>query len=101
MFELKVATIERLTYEAHDVIALTLPTKSGEITILDRHIPLISLLVPGVIRVEHKDGREEHLAIQGGLVEVRTGEGKTETIVLADTAELSHEIDIERAKEAK
>ena len=79
-----------------EVDEITLTTQEGEITILPHHIPLVSLLEVGHIRV--KDGEEEHyFAIDGGIVDVRH-DGSV--VVLSQRSESAREIDIERAERA-
>ena len=103
--ELQVITIERTSYHAEDVASINVPTVSGEITILARHIPLISILKPGVVHITHEDkngkNNEEFIAIAGGIIEVETNPEKTLVTLLADSAELTHEIDQERVEEAR
>lgn len=77
--------------------SLTLPTTMGEITVLPHHIPLVANLAPGEIKYK-ADGKEEFFAVSGGVIEVRKN---NEVVVLADTAELGHEIDEKRAEQAK
>lgn len=48
---------------------VTLPTLSGEISILKDHAPLVSVLAPGKIRIKEK-GREISFEIEGGLLKV-------------------------------
>ncbi|MDB4940213.1 MAG: synthase epsilon subunit [Candidatus Doudnabacteria bacterium] len=80
-----------------DVDSLTVPTQEGQITILPNHVPLISTLQAGELIVKNA-GKTEYLAVSGGFIEVRPG---NEIIILADTAEHSDEIDLERAEQAK
>ena len=89
-------TPERTIYDS-EVDQITVMTKNGEIGILPNHIPLISVLQPGEMRVK-KDGEEIPIAVTGGFIEVQTG-NKVE--ILADAAERAEEIDIERAEEAR
>lgn len=91
----EITTPERTVY-SKDVDSVTVPTQMGEITVLPGHIPLISLLQPGELRVKI-DGKEEMMAVSGGFIEVR----KDKVVVLADTAELAEEIDIETVEQAK
>jgi len=79
------------------VTQVTVPTKSGEITVLPNHIPLVSVLVPGVIEVKLANGNYEVMSVSGGFIEVL----KDKVVILADTAERAEEIDISRAEEAK
>jgi F-type H+-transporting ATPase subunit epsilon len=66
--KLEVLTPKKIEFqdEAQDVI---LPTIDGEISILDRHASLISVLKPGRIRIKTK-GKEIILDIDGGILEV-------------------------------
>ena len=80
-----------------EVDSLTLPTELGEITILPNHIPLVANLAPGEIR--YKAGsKQDFFAVSGGVIEVRKNH---EVVVLADSAEFGHEIDVARAEQAR
>lgn len=92
----EVVTPERVVLR-EDVVQATVPTKDGEITVLPEHIPLISILKPGIIEVKKPDGVREVIAVSGGFIDVL----KNKIIILADTAELAEEIDLEKAEEAK
>ncbi|HEY8286885.1 MAG TPA: F0F1 ATP synthase subunit epsilon [Chloroflexota bacterium] len=76
------------------------PGGAGEIGILPRHIPLITTLKPGELRVRR--GQEEQLfAVGGGFLEVRNIDQGSEVIILADSAERAEDLDATRAEEAK
>lgn len=92
---LRINTMERIVYE-DDVDSVTLPTKSGEITILVNHVPLVSVLNSGELMIK-KDEKEIFIAVSGGFIET---DGKTLT-VLADMAERAEEIDEKKADEAR
>ncbi|HBP66168.1 MAG TPA: F0F1 ATP synthase subunit epsilon [Desulfosporosinus sp.] len=79
-----------------EVEFVILPGGSGELGILPNHAPLIAGLDIGVIRYT-LDSTIKRVAITGGFAEVIDNSA----IVLADTAELSEEIDLTRAVEAK
>lgn len=64
---------------------------------LPRHIPLISVLKPGEIRVK-KGGQIDYFAVGGGFLEVKKD---SQVIILATTAEKAEDIDEARAIEAK
>lgn len=95
-FFFDITTPEKNLYSA-DVTQVTLPTAEGEITVLAHHIPLVSLLVPGVLHIIPKNGAEETMAVSGGFIEV-VGD---KVHVLADAAERAEDIDLQRAEEAK
>lgn len=93
--QFKIVTPERIVFE-DAVDAVSFPTIEGEITVLPHHIPLVTLLASGVLRI--KKGKEEiPLAVSGGVVEV-TGK---HIVVLADTAERADELEEEKIEKAK
>ncbi len=91
---LEIITAERQVY-SDDVNIVVAPGIEGELGILPHHAPLLTVLQPGELRVIKGD-EESFIAVSGGFLEV-LGE---RVIVLADTAERSDEIDVERAQKA-
>lgn len=89
-----IITPDKTMYDG-EASGVTLPTVDGEITILESHEPLLSLLSSGEA-VIHRSGTKQHLAIHGGIVEVR----EQGVRILTDAAELEEEIDERRAAEA-
>ncbi len=47
-------------------------TRSGEITILDHHEPLISLLDEGTMKVVDENGEELFFPVSGGFLEINS-----------------------------
>ena len=92
---LEIVTPERLAYE-DDVDAVSVPGIEGELGILPHHAPLVSTLGFGELRIR-KGGAEEIFAIVGGFVQVRPDK----VVVMAETADLAAEIDVEKAQEAR
>lgn len=92
----KIVTPEKVVYE-DDVDSITIPTKSGEITILPNHAPLISALQAGEMIVK-KEGAATYMAVTGGFLQVQAN---SKVIILADTAEREEEISEQQAEEAK
>jgi F-type H+-transporting ATPase subunit epsilon len=92
---LEIVTPERLVYE-DDVDAVTLPGSEGELGVLPHHAPLVTMLGLGELRIR-KAGVEEHFAIVGGFLQVRPDR----VVVMAETAAMASEIDLERAQEAR
>src|SRR5450830_1028375 len=88
---LEIVTPERRTFEG-DVDEVIVPGSEGEMGILPHHAPLISLLGQGVLRVK-RSGQEEEFAIFGGFIQVRPDR----VVVLAETADMASEIDLEPA----
>ena len=76
---------------------VVLPGEAGELGIYPRHIPLITRIKPGVVRIKPAGGGEEQLIfVAGGILEVQP---KLIT-VLADTAIRGHDLDEAKATEA-
>ncbi|MBV9313751.1 MAG: F0F1 ATP synthase subunit epsilon [Pseudonocardia sp.] len=72
-------------------------TTEGEIGVLPGHEPTLAQLEQaGLVRIDSTDGESVTAAVYGGFLSV-TPEGVT---VLAENAELSGEIDVERARAA-
>ena len=92
---LEIVTPERLAY-SDDVDMVLVPGIEGELGILPHHTPLVSLLGMGELKIR-KDGYEESFAIVGGFLQVRPDK----VVVMAETANLASEIDLEKAQEAR
>ena len=65
---LEIVTPEARTY-SEDVDGVTVPGTDGEYGILPLHVPLITILKPGLLKVQ-KGGQELLLATGGGFAEV-------------------------------
>jgi F-type H+-transporting ATPase subunit epsilon len=98
---LDIVTPEQTAY-SEDVDMVTLPGTEGEFGVYPNHVPLMTTLRPGELRVT-KNGRSEYLAVGEGFVEVR-GDSVS---VLTDMAIHPEKIDesaaeaaIERARAA-
>ncbi|MDP1735529.1 MAG: F0F1 ATP synthase subunit epsilon [Sulfuritalea sp.] len=76
---------------------VVLPGEAGELGIMPGHMPLMTRIKPGVVRVQTQDGREELIFVAGGLLEVQPGL----VTVLADTAIRGADLDQAKATEAK
>ena len=97
MGELQVAVVavDRSVWKgaAKSVVA---KTTEGEIGIMPGHEPMLSLLVDGLVRIEPVDGENVVVAVHGGFAAMDSDNVR----ILAETAELSSDIDVERAKKA-
>ena len=92
---LEIVTPERLAY-SDEVDSVVLPGSEGEMGVLPHHAPLVSTLGVGELRIR-KGGAEESFAIVGGFVQVRPDR----VVVMAETADMASEIDLEKAQEAR
>jgi F-type H+-transporting ATPase subunit epsilon len=92
---LEIVTPEKRAF-SDDVDAVVLPGSEGELGVLPHHAPLLSMLGAGELRYR-RDGLEESFVIIGGFVQVRPDK----VVVMAETADLAADIDVERAHEAR
>ena len=93
--QLEIVTPERRVYS--DIVdSVQVPGSEGELGVLPHHAPLVSTLGVGELRFR-KDGAEESFAIVGGFLQVRPDR----VVVLAETADLASDIDLEKAQEAR
>jgi F-type H+-transporting ATPase subunit epsilon len=79
---------------AREVLA---PASEGDVGILPRHAPLLTLLKPGAVVVKTPDGEEHPIYVGGGVLEVQPHR----VTVLADTALRAKDIDEAAALAAK
>lgn len=92
---LEIVTPERLAY-SDDVDIVVVPGIEGELGILPHHAPLLTTLGVGELRIR-KGTTEESFAIVGGFVQIRPDK----VVVMAETADLASDIDLERAQHAR
>lgn len=69
----------------------------GEVGVLAGHAPMLIRLAIGPLRIQH-DGEEVFSVVDGGFLHVSTTEGVTRVDVLAPSASLASEIDLERER---
>jgi F-type H+-transporting ATPase subunit epsilon len=71
------------------------PGEAGELGIMPKHVPMLTRLKPGSVRVINA-GSEELIYVSGGILEVQPDK----ITVLSDTAERGADLDEARATEA-
>lgn len=69
----------------------------GELGIAPGHAPLLTLLKPGLVRVQKADADEEIFYVSGGILEVQPNS----VSILSDTATRAEDIDEAQANDAK
>lgn len=92
---LEIVTPERKVY-SDEVNMVIVRGELGELGILPKHAPFVTPLVISAVRIK-KDGEEQLVAISGGFLDVNP----EKIVILAETAELPEEIDLDRAIAAK
>ena len=79
-----------------DVDIVTAPGVDGEFGVLANHAPFLSTIKTGTL-VFKQNKREKFLMVSGGFAEV----SNNKVTFLVETAEYGHDIDVDRALEAK
>jgi len=92
----ELVAVERRLWSGEAIFVFARTTE-GEIGVLPGHEPTLAQLEQaGVVRIDTPQGTSVTAAVHGGFLSI-TPEGVT---VLAELAELSEEIDVERARAA-
>jgi len=92
MFDLTVLTLEKPFFNG-SVYSVIIPGADGYFQILSNHAPLISLVQPGVVEIEQREGNKEIFAISGGFFEI----SHNKATLIADAFEKASDIDYQRA----
>ena len=92
---LEIVTPERQVF-SEEVDSVVCPGIEGELGVLPHHAPLLTTLGVGELRIR-RGGQEEFFAIAGGFLQVRPDK----VVVMAETADMAAEIDLEKAQEAR
>lgn len=90
----ELVSAERIVWSG-DAEMVTARTVDGDLGILSGHAPLLGVLVNGIVTIQGAETKEV-AAVHGGFLSV----ADNRVSILAEIAELSHEIDVERAKAA-
>ncbi|MCZ2829571.1 F0F1 ATP synthase subunit epsilon [Modestobacter sp. VKM Ac-2986] len=94
--QVELVAVEKMIWSGEASMVITRTTE-GELGVLPGHAPLLGELAPGgVVRIRRESGEDLVVAAHGGFLSV-TERGVS---ILAETAELATDIDVERAREA-
>ncbi len=92
----EVITPEKILYQG-DVEMVIAPGAAGELGILPLHMPLITTLKVGELRLKHGQEKQDYIAIDGGYMEVM----EDKVTILADAAEYASKMDVAKLNEMK
>ena len=96
VFGVEIITPDRIFHKG-EATMIEFNTAAGEIGVYKNHIPLTTVLAPGVVTI-HKDGEDKVIAaVHSGFAEVLPDK----VTLLAEIAEWPEEIDVARAQAAK
>ena len=79
---LRILNIESTLFDG-DIREVNLMTESGEITVLDQHSPMVTLVRSGFVKIKEPEGRERIIELAStGFLEVEP-EGRGITLLAA------------------
>ena len=89
-FKVEIVNPEKSFFSKEDVIEVVVPAFEGEMGILKDHIPIISFLKPGIIKVLRKS-EEESYFIEDGILEFKENHLSILTSSIIKVSDLSKE----------
>lgn len=92
----EVVTPERVVYSGQASMVIARGVQ-GDLGILPKHMPMVTPLKIAPVQIKVEGDKVVRMAVSGGFMEVR-GDKVT---ILAETAEMPGDIDVERAKASK
>ncbi|HEB12320.1 MAG TPA: F0F1 ATP synthase subunit epsilon [Actinobacteria bacterium] len=92
----EVITPEKIIYEGK-VDMVVAPGAAGELGILPLHMPIVTTLRVGELRLKHGEDQQDYIAIDGGYMEV----SEDKVTILADAAEYASKMDIAEVNKVK
>ena len=96
-FHVDIVSAEQAIFSG-EATMLIAPGEAGELGILPEHVPLLTRIKPGTLRIQTGEGGEEEIIyVSGGMMEVQPDV----VTVLADTSIRAHDLDEAKALEAK
>lgn len=94
LMQVELVAADRLVWsgEARMVIART---TEGDVGVLPNHAPMLSLMVDGIVDITTGEGETWIAAVDAGFLSV----ANNRISILAEHAEMSHDIDLEKARQ--
>ncbi|MBR4182416.1 MAG: ATP synthase F1 subunit epsilon [Lachnospiraceae bacterium] len=94
-FEVRIITPDRVFYEGTAEM-IEFNTVEGEIGVYKNHIPLTTVIAPGIVVITEGDEKKK-AAVHAGFAEILSDK----VTILAEIAEWPDEIDVDRAMAAR
>jgi len=95
-FQVDIVSAEQQIFSGAATMVIA-PGEAGELGILPEHMPLLTRIKPGTVRIQQAGGEEEVIYVSGGMMEVQPDR----VTVLADTSVRAHDLDEAKAMEAE
>jgi F-type H+-transporting ATPase subunit epsilon len=93
VMQVELVAADRLVWSG-EATAVLARTTEGDVGVLPNHAPMLSLMVDGIVDVTTADGETWIAAVDAGFLSV----AGNRISILAEHAEMSHEIDLEKAR---
>lgn len=93
LLQVELVAADRLVWSGEATMVIARTTE-GDVGILPGHAPVLSLLVDGVVDVRTPENETWVAAVDAGFLSV----AGDRVSILSEHAEMSHEIDLERAR---
>lgn len=94
--DVTIVTPDGSVYDKKNATMIVLKTTGGDIGVMANHVPVVAGLKIDAVKVKFEDG-EDQVAVNGGFVEF----SNNLATIVADSAELPEDIDVQRAQSAK
>ena len=91
--QVELVAADRLVWSGQATMVIARTTE-GDVGVLPGHAPLLSAIVEGVVDVATVDGETWIAAVDAGFLSV----ADNRVSILSERAEMSHEIDLEKAR---
>jgi F-type H+-transporting ATPase subunit epsilon len=95
-FQVDIVSAEQQIFSGEATMVIA-PGEAGELGIMPEHVPLLTRIKPGTVRIQQAGGEEEVIYVSGGMMEVQPDR----VTVLADTSVRAHDLDEAKAMEAE
>ena len=93
LLHVELVAADRLVWSGEATMVIARTTE-GDVGILPNHAPMLSVVIEGVVDIQTDEGETWVAAVDAGFLSV----AHNRVSVLAERAEMSHEIDLEKAR---
>ena len=94
VLQVELVAADRLVWSGQATMVIARTTE-GDFGIMPHHAPLLSSIIEGVVEVQTVEGETWVAAVDTGFLSV----ADNRVSILSEHAEMSHEIDLEKARE--
>ena len=95
--KISVVSLKKSALSEAECSEVRLPTRSGRLTILPQHAPLLSEVVPGLLHVVLANGNEKVWALGGGILRIEDDN----ILIIADMIEEGMALSADELKDRK